>query len=92
MLGLRPFLMQYTSTVADHYLYLPMLGVALALAQAGADVAATFHSNGAGARQLSAEVERVKCGDDAMRERPAHAAAIDAAHLHDFAWTHRKRV
>jgi tetratricopeptide (TPR) repeat protein len=32
VLGLRPFMMQYTSTVADHYLYLPMFGLALALA------------------------------------------------------------
>lgn len=32
VLGLRPFMMQYTSTVADHYLYLPMLGCALAAA------------------------------------------------------------
>lgn len=32
VLGLRPFMMQYTSTVADHYLYLPMLGLALAAA------------------------------------------------------------
>jgi protein O-mannosyl-transferase len=30
VLGLRPFMMQYTSTVTDHYLYLPMLGVAIA--------------------------------------------------------------
>src|SRR6266568_266030 len=30
VLGLVPFLMQYYSTVTDHYLYLPMLGVALA--------------------------------------------------------------
>jgi protein O-mannosyl-transferase len=28
-LGLKPFMFQYVSTVADHYLYLPMLGVAL---------------------------------------------------------------
>ena len=32
MLGLVTFHFQYYSTVADHYLYLPMLGVALALA------------------------------------------------------------
>ncbi len=32
LLGLVPFLMQYFSTVADHYLYMPMLGPALALA------------------------------------------------------------
>jgi len=32
VLGLAPFLMQYYSTVTDHYLYLPMLGVALAAA------------------------------------------------------------
>ena len=31
VLGLRPFLMQYTSTVADHYLYLAMLGPAIVL-------------------------------------------------------------
>jgi tetratricopeptide (TPR) repeat protein len=31
VLGLKPFLMQYASTVADHYLYLAMLGPALAL-------------------------------------------------------------
>jgi hypothetical protein len=30
MLGFKPFLMQYTSTVADHYLYLAMLGPAVA--------------------------------------------------------------
>ena len=30
VLGLTPFMFQYTSTVADHYLYLPMFGVALA--------------------------------------------------------------
>jgi hypothetical protein len=30
VLGLQPFMMQFTSTVADHYLYLPMFGVALA--------------------------------------------------------------
>jgi protein O-mannosyl-transferase len=30
VLGLVPFLMQYYSTVTDHYLYLPMLGLALA--------------------------------------------------------------
>jgi hypothetical protein len=29
LLGLRTFLMQFYSTVADHYLYLPMLGVGL---------------------------------------------------------------
>src|SRR5213076_192323 len=34
VLGLVPFLMQYYSTVTDHYLYLPMLGVALAVAWA----------------------------------------------------------
>ena len=34
VLGLLPFLMQYYSTVTDHYLYLPMLGVALAAAGA----------------------------------------------------------
>jgi len=32
VLGLVPFLMQYYSTVTDHYLYLPMLGPALAIA------------------------------------------------------------
>jgi Tfp pilus assembly protein PilF len=32
LLGLVRFLMQYFSTVADHYLYMPMLGPALALA------------------------------------------------------------
>lgn len=32
VLGFRPFMMQYTSTVADHYLYLPMFGLALAAA------------------------------------------------------------
>jgi tetratricopeptide (TPR) repeat protein len=32
VLGLVPFLMQYYSSVTDHYLYLPMLGVALAFA------------------------------------------------------------
>jgi hypothetical protein len=32
VLGLVTFLMQYYSTVTDHYLYLPMLGPALALA------------------------------------------------------------
>jgi hypothetical protein len=32
VLGLQPFMMQFTSTVADHYLYLPMFGVALAAA------------------------------------------------------------
>jgi protein O-mannosyl-transferase len=32
VLGLRTFLMQYYSTVADHYLYLPMLGVGLLVA------------------------------------------------------------
>ena len=32
VLGFTPFLMQYISGVADHYLYLPMLGVAVALA------------------------------------------------------------
>jgi hypothetical protein len=32
VLGAVPFLFQYYSTVADHYLYLPMLGVALAIA------------------------------------------------------------
>src|SRR5205807_2426410 len=29
VLGLRPFMFQYVSTVADHYLYLSMLGPAL---------------------------------------------------------------
>jgi hypothetical protein len=29
VLGLTPFMFQYTSSVADHYVYLPMLGVAL---------------------------------------------------------------
>ncbi|MGH7175951.1 MAG: tetratricopeptide repeat protein, partial [Tepidisphaeraceae bacterium] len=32
VLGLRPFGFQRVSTVADHYMYLPMLGVSLALA------------------------------------------------------------
>jgi hypothetical protein len=32
VLGLVPFLMQYYSTVTDHYLYLPMLGVAMGVA------------------------------------------------------------
>ena len=32
MLGLTPFMYQAHSTVADHYMYLPMLGVAMALA------------------------------------------------------------
>jgi hypothetical protein len=32
VLGIVPFLMQYYSTVTDHYLYLPMLGVAMGAA------------------------------------------------------------
>jgi hypothetical protein len=32
VLGLVPFLMQYYSTVTDHYLYLPMRGVAISVA------------------------------------------------------------
>lgn len=36
VLGLFPFAFQYISTVADHYMYLPMLGVALTVAHLSA--------------------------------------------------------
>lgn len=39
VLGLVPFMFQYMSTVADHYLYLAMLGPALALAGAAGRIA-----------------------------------------------------
>jgi len=41
VLGFVPFSYQWASTVADHYLYLPMAGVALALAALAAQVRVT---------------------------------------------------
>lgn len=32
VLGFQPFMMQYISTVADHYLYLPMFGISMGVA------------------------------------------------------------
>ncbi len=42
VLGLSPFMFQYFSTVADHYLYIPMFGAAIAMAWLAARIPPRF--------------------------------------------------